>query len=132
MGETWNQASCAPPVPATEQRNQVFQYAIELPNSSDFLGMPSRKHWIMYGQALDPYGIKNWLGFNLSRGTGEYASSTQFAEVHGPHACPMHAVHHAHTFEAVNHQCCMHANEKQPVSRCAAIDRSIVLCILLV
>ena len=43
--------------------------------------MPERKNYILYGQQLDPFGVKNWLGFNLSRGTGEYASSTQFAEV---------------------------------------------------
>ena len=65
----------------TEQRNQIFQYAIKLPESDSFIGLPSRKHYIMYAQELDPFGIKNWLGFNLSRGTGEYASSTQFAEV---------------------------------------------------
>lgn len=64
-----------------ELRNQILQYAVKLPDAARFLGMPKRKHWILYGQELDPFGLKNWLGFNLSRGTGEYASSTQFAEV---------------------------------------------------
>ena len=66
---------------AAEQRNQILQYAVTLPEASSFVGMPARRHWILYGQQLDPFGAKNWLGFNLSRGTGEYASATQFAEV---------------------------------------------------
>lgn len=66
-----------------ELRNPILQYGIKLPESDSFLGMPSRKHWILYAQKLDPFSIKNWLGFNLSRGTGEYASKTEFCEVRG-------------------------------------------------
>lgn len=64
-----------------ERRNNIKSFAIKLPESNRFLGMPSRKNWILYAQQLDPFGVKNWLGFNISRGTGEYASSTQFVEV---------------------------------------------------
>lgn len=70
-----------------ELRNPILQYGIKLPNSDSFLGMPKRKNWILYAQQLDPFGIKNWLGFNLSRGTGEYASSTQYADMPASTSC---------------------------------------------
>ncbi|KAK9802916.1 hypothetical protein WJX73_006542 [Symbiochloris irregularis] len=65
----------------SQRRNQLFQYAVKMGESDNFLGMPKRKNWILHAQQLDPFSVKNWLGFNLSRGTGEYASSTQFAEL---------------------------------------------------
>ena len=68
------------PCPA-ELYNVIEQYAVELPESSPFLSMPSRKGWILHGQSNDSFGFKYWLGFNVSRGTGEYTPATQHAEV---------------------------------------------------
>ena len=68
---------------AAEQYNVINQYAIKLPDTSPFLSMPSRKNWILHGQSNDSFGFKYWLGFNVSRGTGEYTPATQHAEVSG-------------------------------------------------
>ena len=78
---TWHNQACQVDDSAAEKRNKIKSYGIKFPESGRFLGMPKRRNWILYAQQLDPFGVKNWLGFNLSRGTGEYASSTQFAEV---------------------------------------------------
>ena len=64
-----------------ELRNQILQFGVKLPKKESFLGMPKSKNWILYGQQLDPFGLHNWLGFNLARATNEYAPRTQFCEV---------------------------------------------------
>lgn len=67
-----------------EQRNKIFQYAIDIVDKKWFLGMPKSKKWMLYAQQLDPFGLHNWFGFYLARGTGEYAAKTQFCEVPFP------------------------------------------------
>ena len=46
-----------------------------------FMGMPKSKDWIIYGQENDTFGLHQWLGYNLSRATGEYAARTAYLEV---------------------------------------------------
>lgn len=64
-----------------ELRNKIYQYAIDIDDKKWFLGMPKSKKWMLYGQDLDPFALHEWLGFELARGTGEYAIRTQFCEV---------------------------------------------------
>ena len=77
-----SQAHCA-----AERYNVIQQYAITLPDNSPFLSMPSRKKWILHGQSNDSFGFKYWLGFNVSRGTGEYSPATQHAEARPLPSC---------------------------------------------
>lgn len=63
-----------------ELRNKIYQFAVDLDDKKWFLGMPKSKKWMLYAQELDPFGLHNWLGFNLTRATGEYAARTQFCE----------------------------------------------------
>ena len=83
-----SQAHCT-----AERYNVIQQYAITLPDNSPFLSMPSRKKWILHGQSNDSFGFKYWLGFNVSRGTGEYSPATQHAEARPlPSCCPKRSV----------------------------------------
>lgn len=66
---------------AAEVRNKIYQYAIDIDDKKWFLGMPKSRKWMLYAQQLDPFGLHNWLGFNLTRATGQYAARTQFCEV---------------------------------------------------
>lgn len=65
---------------SVERRNQIFQFGFSFKSPKWFLGMPKSKNWILYAQQLDPIGLHNWLGFNLTRATGAYAARAHFLE----------------------------------------------------
>jgi hypothetical protein len=50
-------------------------------NNVSLLGMPKENDWILNGMIFDPALIRDFLSYNLSRQTGEYASGTEYCEV---------------------------------------------------
>jgi len=65
----------------SQQRNNIFQYAIKFDAKNWFLGMPKSKQWILYAEQLDPLGLHEYFGFEVARATGEYTPRTQYCEV---------------------------------------------------
>jgi len=50
-------------------------------NNVSLLGLPAENDWILYSMAFDPSFMRNYLGYNLSRMIGEYASRTVYCEL---------------------------------------------------
>jgi hypothetical protein len=50
-------------------------------NNVSILGMPEENDWILNGMACDPARIRDYLAYNLSRQTGEYASRAVYCEL---------------------------------------------------
>jgi hypothetical protein len=47
----------------------------------ELLGLPSENDWILNAMGFDPLRIRDYLCYNLSRKTGEYASGTVYCEL---------------------------------------------------
>jgi len=50
-------------------------------NNVELLGLPEENDWILNGMVFDPALIRDYLCYNLSRATGEYASRTVYCEL---------------------------------------------------
>jgi len=50
-------------------------------NNVKLLGLPAENDWILNGMVFDPALIRDYLCFNLSRQTGEYASRAVYCEL---------------------------------------------------
>lgn len=63
------------------------QFKVELQDENgdgadfELLGFPKEEDFIFYGPELDKTLMKNYLAYNIGRGSGEYASRTQFVEI---------------------------------------------------
>lgn len=45
-------------------------------------GLPKGKNWVLHGPENDrTLGMRNWLGYNMARWMGRYASRTQYFEL---------------------------------------------------
>lgn len=50
------------------------------------MGLQASNNFILYQPQNDTLALHEWIGLNLSRSTGEYASPQQFVEVRLPPA----------------------------------------------
>lgn len=70
-------------VPA-DARNALQSLTLTFPKAGPkvgFVGLDKDDKFVLYQPQNDTLGLHEWLGLNLSRSTGEYASQQQYVEV---------------------------------------------------
>ena len=69
---------------SADARNALQSLTVKIPKDAGkahFVGLTSSNDFILYQPQNDTLALHEWIGLNLSRSTGEYASPQQFVEV---------------------------------------------------